>query len=59
MGKFIKIEIEEEDNIDKISFTTSGLNDFEIIGMLTFYRDKIEVNAMHKNDKAKTEPEND
>ena len=57
MGKFIKIEIEEEDNIDKISFTTSGLNDFEIIGMLTFYRDKIEVTAMHKNDKIESKNE--
>ena len=53
MGKFIKIEIDyDKDGKETILFTTSGFNEFEVIGMLTYYRDKVEIETM-KRKKAK------
>lgn len=47
MEKLIKIEIEFDKNGNEtIVFTTKGFNEFEIIGALTYYRDKVEIEAM-------------
>jgi hypothetical protein len=55
MKKYIKIEfIEEDDDNTRIEFSTNGVSEFEIIGLLTYYRDKIEVDRMHG--KPKTPP---
>jgi hypothetical protein len=43
MEKFIKIT---ENPDKKVTIETQGFNLFEIIGLLTYYRDKIETDAM-------------
>ena len=49
MKKYIKIEIvKEEDGIESVLFDCKGLSEFEIIGMLTYYRDKVQIDALNQ-----------
>ena len=44
MEYFIKITREfDKDGKEAIKYTSDGFTEFEIIGILTYYRDKIEV----------------
>jgi hypothetical protein len=49
MEKFINITtIFDSEGNESIDFKSSGYNEFEVIGLLTYYRDQIEVTCMHK-----------
>ena len=56
MKKYIRIEATDDDKGTlNLKFKTSGFNDFEIIGLLTYYRDKIEIKSLHQsNEQQKT-----
>ena len=50
MEKFIKIEyVYDKDGNESVKFSSNGFNEFEIIGLLTYYRDSIEIKAMKGN----------
>jgi len=54
MIKFIKIEeVISDDGEKNVSMDSEGFNIFEIIGLLTFYRDQLEVNKMYEANKKK------
>ena len=56
MEKYISIKIEyDNDGNETIVFDTKGFNEFEVIGALTYYRDKVEIESMRrkKNNPAK------
>jgi len=56
MEYFIKISRNfDKDGKETIDFNSDGFTEFEIIGMLTYYRDKIEVNMMHREKPKKQE----
>lgn len=47
MEKYIKIEaVFDSEGVESIKYTSEGFTQFEIIGMLTFYRDQTEVDFM-------------
>ena len=49
MEKYIRIEIvKEEDGIESVLFDCKGLSEFEIIGMLTYYRDKVQIDVLNQ-----------
>ena len=49
MDKHILIKIEyDSDGNETILFETKGFNEFEVIGALTYYRDKVEVESMRR-----------
>jgi hypothetical protein len=51
MEKYIKITtVYDEDGNEAISYKSEGFNEFEIIGLLTYYRDSIEIKAMKTAD---------
>jgi hypothetical protein len=58
MTKFIKITVTEEGGILNVTLEKEGLTTFELIGLLTYYRDKIETDAMYpdKKDQEKGKP---
>ena len=58
MTKFIKITVTEEGGILNVTLEKEGLTTFELIGLLTYYRDKIETDAMYpdKKDQEKGQP---
>ena len=51
MTKFIKITVTEEGGILNVTLEKEGLTTFELIGLLTYYRDKIETDAMYPDKK--------
>ena len=56
-SKSIKIEIiYDNEGKEMVNFTSEGFNEFEIIGLLTYYRDKTEIVSMQK--KSKIKPKN-
>ena len=59
MKKYIKIEIvKEEDGIESVLFDCKGISEFEIIGMLTYYRDKVQIDVLNqKRDRRNKEDE--
>ena len=59
MEKYIRIEVvEEEDGIESVLFDCKGISEFEIIGMLTYYRDKVQIDVLNqKRDRRNKEDE--
>ena len=59
MKKYIKIEVvKEEDGIESVLFDCKGISEFEIIGMLTYYRDKVQIDVLNqKRDRRNKEDE--
>ena len=49
MEYYIKIErVIEKDGREVMNYKSDGFTSFEIIGLLTYYRDKIEIEQMRK-----------
>ena len=58
MEYFIKITKEfDKDGKGVVNYTSDGFTEFEIIGILTYYRDKIEVARMYRQKPNKQESE--
>jgi hypothetical protein len=54
MDKFVKIEIKyDKEGNEFVDFKTSGFTEFEVIGLLTYYRDKVEIETMRRKTKVK------
>ena len=48
--KYIKITITEKDSEQIIDLKSKGLYDYEIVGLLTHYRDKMQILMLNKTD---------
>ena len=56
MEYFIKISRNfDENGKEIINFNSDGFTEFEIIGILTYYRDQIEAKMMHREKPKKQE----
>ena len=49
MESYIKIErVIEKDGREVITYKSDGFTSFEIIGLLTYYRDKVKIGQIQK-----------
>ena len=46
--KYIKITITEKDGVKTRYFKSEGFNDYEVVGLLAHYKDKIQIEMLNK-----------